>query len=152
MPYAARTKVSPIRTLEEIRRTLSAVGAKNIETAERTTMAAIQFELSERRIRFVLPLPALEQQPRSPRSGKTAAMEKLEQTHRARWRALLACIKAKLVSAQSGIETVEEAFLANIVTKDGSTVWQDVFRRSASEGYLNSPKGGGLALPAGEAP
>jgi predicted secreted protein len=74
-----------------------------------------------------------------------------EQSTRSKWRALLACIKAKLISAESGIETLEEAFLANVVTSEGTTVWQDVVRRSA-DGYLQAPSGTGLMLPAGDAP
>ena len=153
MGYAARTEVSSTRSLEQIKRLLLSVGAKEIQTAERSEAAAIQFELTDRRVRFVLPLPRLDEfgtvKIGNRRRSRTSsqALTAWEQATRAKWRALLACIKAKLVSAQSGIETVEEAFLANIVTSDGSTVWQDVVRKSA-DGYLSPPKGSQLTLPA----
>lgn len=151
--YARGTEVSAVRSLEQIKRLLLGAGAKEIQTAERSTAAAIQFELADRRVRFVLPLPSITDfntvktgpSRRRQRSSSEAARA-WEQAQRSKWRALLACIKAKLVSASSGIETVEEAFLANIVTSDGTTVWQDVVRKSA-DGYLQAPKGRELALP-----
>ena len=155
--YAARTEVSSTRSLEQIKRLLVGVGAKDIQTAESSSAAAIQFELADRRVRFVLPLPSMQEYqvvktgPRTQRQRTSSqTMAAWETVTRAKWRALLACIKAKLLSAQSGIETVEEAFLANIVTQDGSTVWQDVVKRSA-DGYLSAPQHAShLTLPAGE--
>jgi hypothetical protein len=43
---------------------------------------------------------------------------------RARWRALLLVIKAKLESVESGIATFEEEFMAQIVLPDDQTVGQ----------------------------
>lgn len=151
MSYAEGTKVSAMRTLEQIKRILLEVGAKELQTAERAGMAAIQFDLAERRIRFVLPLPPLENYAyvtvRGRRRARTShqALQAWEQGCRERWRALLACIKAKLVSAQSGIETVEEAFLANVVTSTGRTVWENY--RSEPD-RLIPPKGSAFILPA----
>ena len=45
-----------------------------------------------------------------------------DQARRSMFRALLLTIKGKLESAERGIETFEEAFLANIVMPDGRTV------------------------------
>jgi hypothetical protein len=154
--YAKDTKVSSTRSLEQIKRLLMSVGAKEIQTAERSTGAAIQFQLQDRVIRFMMPLGRMEEfgtmTVRGRRKARTAqqTLQAWEQDSRRRWRALHAVIKGKLLSAQSGIETVEESFLANIVTNEGTTVWQDVIRKSA-EGYLDaSGHGYGLALPAGE--
>jgi hypothetical protein len=47
-----------------------------------------------------------------------------EQAVRQRWRALALVIKAKLEAFESGIETFEQAFLANILLPDGQTVGQ----------------------------
>jgi hypothetical protein len=44
-----------------------------------------------------------------------------DQEVRRRWRALGLVIKAKLESVESGIETFESAFMANIVMPDGKT-------------------------------
>jgi hypothetical protein len=49
-----------------------------------------------------------------------------EQACRSRWRALFLCIKAKLESIESGIETFEDAFLAHIQMPDGKTVAEHV--------------------------
>ena len=49
-----------------------------------------------------------------------------EQALRTRWRALLLCIKAKLESVESGIETFDTAFMAQIVLPDGRTVEERV--------------------------
>lgn len=44
------------------------------------------------------------------------------QWRRQRGRALLLVIKAKLESIESGVETFEQAFLANVVLANGETV------------------------------
>jgi hypothetical protein len=147
--YAEGTSVSSTRTLEQIKRMLMTVGATDIATAERTGQAAIVFTLADRRIRFVLPLPPLEQyqtivvRGRKRARSSSQALQAWEQGCREKWRALFACIKAKLVSAQSGIESVEQAFLANVVTSGGRTVWEEV---KANAGYLAQAK----VLPAGD--
>jgi hypothetical protein len=51
---------------------------------------------------------------------------------REKWRAQLLCIKAKLVSVDSGIETFEDAFMAHVVMPDGQTVADHVRPRIAS--------------------
>src|SRR5438309_2332897 len=121
--YAANTEVSSSRSLEQIKRLLLSKGAQDLETAERVGTAAIQFVLADRKIRFVLRLPKLDEFKYSRAGGRartraeSAQHAAWEQACRSRWRALLACIKAKLISAESGIESLEEAFLANVVTK-----------------------------------
>lgn len=150
MSYAEGTKVSAMRTLEQIKRMLIEAKATDIATAERSGQAAIVFVLCDRRIRFVLPLPPMEKfafivvRGRRRARGQGAMLQAWEQACREKWRALHACIKAKLVSAASGIESVEQAFLANVVTSSGKTVWEDVVAMSAN-GYLEAK-----ALPPGE--
>lgn len=68
---------------------------------------------------------------------------------RSRWRALFLCIKAKLESIESGIETFEDAFLAHIQMPDGQSVSDHVRPRIASayetgsmQPLLPAPKGG----------
>ena len=41
---------------------------------------------------------------------------------RAKWRRLLLCIRAKLEAVDNEIESFEEAFLAQLLLPDGSTV------------------------------
>jgi hypothetical protein len=75
----------------------------------------------KRNVMFELPLPKVEafkldglRRTRSPEKQHAA----WEQGCRSSWRALLLAIKAKLVSVESGVESFEEAFLAQLVVKD----------------------------------
>lgn len=104
MTYAARTKVPVNKSKQDIEAVLTKYGAKRFAYYAEPKRASVVFEAAERRIRFDLPLP----------DG--------EQAQRVRWRALLLCIKAKLESVESKIETFEEAFLSHVVLPDGQTV------------------------------
>jgi len=111
MTYAQRTKVPVEKTKTEIETTLARYGADRFAYFTEPAKALIVFEIQNRRVRFDLPLP----------DGVGA---KSDQLRRERWRALLLCIKAKLESVESRIETFEEAFLAHVVMPDGQTVYQ----------------------------
>lgn len=116
--YAAETKVPVEQSRAEIERTLARYGAASFAYAAQPGKATVMFECKDRRVRFDVPL--LVQKP-----GENDASRKTrEQDTRRRWRALLLCIKSKLDSVESGIETFEEAFLAHVVLPDGSTVGQ----------------------------
>lgn len=106
MPYAARTDVPLDRSLGEIVSLLRKSGADRIAQAEEPGRVAVQCFLNDRLLRFAISLP----------EGP--------QARRQRGRALLLVIKAKIESIESGVETFDEAFLANIVTPDGRTVAQ----------------------------
>jgi hypothetical protein len=116
MPYAARTTVPVDRTKTEIEQTLTRYGAERFAYFVEPKAAAVMFEVTGRRIRFNLPLD----------DGPKA-----ERTRRQKWRALLLCIKAKLESVASGIETFEEAFLAHVVMPDNRTVYEHAAPRIA---------------------
>jgi hypothetical protein len=109
--YAQKTKVTVDRTKTEIEQTLIRYGASRFAYFVEPGSAAVVFEAHDRRLRFDLPVP----------KGET---ERDRQLQRQRWRALLLCIKAKLESVASKIETFEEAFLAHVVMPDGGTVYQ----------------------------
>lgn len=109
MAFAEKTKVSVDQTRTEIERTLTRYGADRFAYFSEASHATIVFEAQRRRIRFDLPIPE-------------GADDKSAQARRQRWRALLLCIKAKLESVESKIETFEAAFLAHVVLPDGSTV------------------------------
>lgn len=109
--FAASTKVSVEQTRTEIERTLSRYGANAFAYMSQAGRAIIAFEAVKRHIKITVPLPA----------GDT---DKEKQEARQRWRALLLVIKAKLESVESGIETLEEAFYANIVMPDGRTIYE----------------------------
>jgi len=103
-------------------------GAKQFTTSndEDAGVARIAFRLKNHALLFELQLPkrdALEFT--SYRLGsrvKTrtpdAAFKSWEQACRAKWRALLLTVKAKLVSVASGVESFEEAFLAALVVNN----------------------------------
>ena len=84
--------------------------------------AIITFELNERRIMFELKLPLKEKfTKKTDRWGREksvpldVAFKLWEQACRSAWRGLVLTVKSKLVSVDMGIETFEEAFLAQIV-------------------------------------
>jgi hypothetical protein len=117
MQYAKDTSVNSEQSQAEIRKTLARYGATTFVLLEEGAHAAIMFEVSNRRIRFVLPLPDPndEQYFRIPRRYESrspeAARQKWEQACRQRWRALALAIKAKLEVVERGIATFEEEFL-----------------------------------------
>jgi hypothetical protein len=118
MAYAEQTKVPVEQTKTEIERTLVRYGADRFAYFTEAGKAVIVFEAKDRRLRFDLPLP----------SGED---DKAQKARRQKWRALLLCIKAKLESVASGIESFEEAFLAHVVLPDGNTVGNYVAPRIA---------------------
>lgn len=127
--YAKDTTVTVDSTLQEIRRTLKRYNVTSIATSESDEHVIIAFEMLNRRVRFVLPLPNRDNveytydRNSGPYSRRgTFYEEKYNQAIRQRWRALLLCIKAKLESVESGIETLEEAFMAQLVLADGQTM------------------------------
>ena len=133
--YAAGTEVPVERSRVEIERTLARYGAATFVYGTTVDKAMVQFELHRRRVRFILPLPNRTERRFTHRrvnqydyagSRRTAADAERawEQACRQSWRALLLAIKAKLETVEAGIETFEEAFLAQIVLPDDTTVGQ----------------------------
>lgn len=117
--FAASTRVGVEQTRTEIERTLSRYGATAFAYMSQQGRAIIAFEANKRHIKITVPLPIGES-------------EKEKQEGRQRWRALLLVIKAKLESVESGIETLEQAFYANIVLPNGNTVFEETCARVAA--------------------
>ncbi len=107
--FAQGTKVPVDQTRLEIERTLRRYGADRFMNFVESGRAGIVFELADRRVRFDLKLP-------------TDDDDRARKEQRRLWRALLLCIKSKLESVDSGIESFEEAFLSHVVMPDGKTV------------------------------
>jgi hypothetical protein len=109
MRYAKRTQVSIARSRAEIENIVERYGADQFGSAfdQAGHRAMIQFRISSWLVRFVLPLP-----------------NESEQDQRQRWRALALVIKAKLEAVESQITTIEEEFLAHVVTPSGETFGQ----------------------------
>lgn len=154
MAYAATTNVAVSKTKGEIDGLLRKHRAAGFGIFEEATRAMLVFEMAGRRIVFHLPLPnQMDKRFILTERGKTrtadAAMAAWEQACRSRWRALFLCIKAKLESIESGIESFEDAFLAHIQMPDGHSVSEHVRPRIAQayetgsmQPLLPAPKGG----------
>lgn len=143
MSYAENTTVPFERSVSEIVTMIKRAGAMQIGQMDDAAFYAIQFMLGDRLIRFRLPLPSLNAMPT--RNGRNQTLtvaqrrDRLEQAKRSRARALMLVIKAKLESVESGIETIEQAFLANVVMADGVTVYDRISQPIAIEYQSGRP-------------
>jgi hypothetical protein len=126
--FADNTNVSPEKTKAEIEAVLRKYGADSFVSGWDADRAFVMFRARDRVIRFTVTMPSRKDRSitHTTRGIRTASQqqEAYEQAVRTYWRRLLLCIKAKLESVQSGIETFEEAFLAQIVLPDQTTVGQ----------------------------
>lgn len=105
--FAVNTKVPASQTLTEIQDVLKRYGATHFGYATVPGAVRVGFESMGRRLRFSVPVPDEKKDARG---------------HRQRYRALLLAIKSKLESVASGIETFDEAFMAQVVLPDGRTM------------------------------
>jgi len=134
MAFAEGTSVPVGRTRGEIETLVEKYGATQFASGWLDDMkAAISFVAHGRLVRFVLPLPTKEQivatlkkTQRYQWSTPPASLvdNALAAEQRRRWRCLLLAMKAKLEVVETGIETFEQAFLANIVTSENMTVYE----------------------------
>jgi hypothetical protein len=130
--YAASTDVTSDRSRAEIERTLSRYGATQFMYGYDQTRAIVGFQINNRQVRFVLPLPdrsAREFTHTPTRNQKRTAAQReaaYEQAVRQKWRALNLVIKAKLEAVESGIVTFDAEFLAHLVLPNGRTVADEV--------------------------
>lgn len=134
--YAERTGVSSDKSREEIRKIVQQYGAQKFGTLDEPNRAVIMFEAHDRRIRFILPLPARDEFTRSGRGVRSSAKAidaAHEQAVRQRWRALALAIKAKLESVASKIETFEEAFYAHVVLPNNATIYEQTHAQVAQQ-------------------
>lgn len=105
MTYAKDTKVPVSRTRDEIERTLRRYGAEAFAYGWADGRSQVEFHATGRRVRITVPM-----------------VDVTDQQERARWRAVLLVIKAKLEAIEAGISTFEAEFLANVVLPNGRTV------------------------------
>lgn len=125
MPYAQNTTVPASKSQAEIQALLEKHECGNYGFIRQDGALVVMFDLSNRRIRFTLKLPALKdfRMTASQKTRTKASQESAyDQEVRRLYRALLLTIKAKLESVESGIETFEDAFLAQIVLPSGETM------------------------------
>ena len=126
--YAEKTNVSSEKSRVEIERTLARYGASGFVYGWQGNGALVAFEMSNRRIKFLLPLPSKDAREfthfegRDTKRKPTVVVEAWEQACKQRWRALALAIKAKLEAVACGITSFEEEFMAHIVLPGGQTV------------------------------
>ncbi len=121
MAYASKTPVPIEKTRQEIEHALEKHGAKSFLYAQEGLVAIIGFRLGDYTYRFTIKVPQTPQEARS------------------RWRALLLVIKGRLEGVASGVETIEEAFMANTVMHGGQTVAEWLgpeFKQARVEGRM----------------
>ncbi|TVV75578.1 hypothetical protein [Sphingomonas solaris] len=151
MAYAETTTVAVEKSIAEIIGLLKKAGAVRIGQVEEPGSFTIEFFLSDRRIRFCVILPAIDEMPSVDGRGSTLTAQRrrdiLAQRHRQRARALLLVIKAKLESVESRVETFEQAFLANVVLPGGATVYDSISAPIADQYAGGTP--GQLRLESG---
>lgn len=104
MTYAAKTQTPIAKTRAEIETLLGKHGAAAFGSSQDGETATLAFRMGGYSYRFRMKVPDNDQKARSI------------------WRALLLVIKARLEGVTAGVETVEEAFMANTVMEGGATV------------------------------
>lgn len=125
MKYASGTSVSADKSRTEIERLLVRYGASRFASGWDAHGATIAFEKNTRRIRFLLPLPKVEDfltTPKGQKRASGAAKAACVQETKRRWRALALVIKAKLEAVESGVSAFEDEFLAHMLLPNGETV------------------------------
>lgn len=124
--FAVETAVSPEKSLAEIRALLKTYKASKFAYIEEDERVGVAFEMRGRRVRFIMPMPDKSEakQMGSNQFGYAGSFSqgKYDQLVRSRWRGLVLTIKAKLESVEVGIESFEEAFMAQLVLPSGETM------------------------------
>ncbi len=129
--FATETTVSVEKSLAEIRTLLKRYEAGKFGYIEEDDRVGIGFEMQNRRVRFVMPLPDRadlrvihgSQYGAYGRERSSSEVETAyERAVRSRWRGLVLTIKAKLESVEVGIESFDEAFMAQLVLPSGETM------------------------------
>lgn len=125
MTYAKETTVPWRKTKQEIEDLIEKRGGLTSGIVSNPEVVVIAFEMNDRRIRFTLLLPAMEDFALDPSRRRRPAHQvkpAYEKELRRRWRSLLLTIKSKFVSVEEGVEVFETAFLGQIVMPNGQTI------------------------------
>lgn len=137
--YAKNTSVSSELSRLEIEKILIKYGASGFAYASMPGKAFIGFVMFDRQIKFVLPLPEIDDYRLTPTGRvrtENSKYEAWEQACRQRWRALKLVIQAKLEAVECGISVFEDEFMANIVLPGGETVG-DFMRPQIEKAYIS---------------
>jgi hypothetical protein len=127
MPYAETTTIPLERSIAEIIGMVRKAGGTQVGQLDTGESYIIAFTLGERQMRFTVPLVTEYKGPSKAGNGREIDQARwIDQRNRQKGRALTLVIKAKLESVESGVETFEQAFLANIVVQGGMTVYERI--------------------------
>lgn len=156
MTYAKETSVSVERSRAEIETTVRRYGATAYSSGWNLDgRAQVEFMAHDRRVRFVLTLPARDEQrfklspARRKRLTESQSLAAWEQACRSKWRSLLLAIKAKLEAVASGISVFEDEFMAFVVDPITDATIGDHMRPAIAARYAGQDRP--LGLPAPEA-
>lgn len=123
--YAEGTNVTPLQTLEEIKRTLVRFGADRFGYYEDLESTVVTFQVDNLRVALKMEHPSRQPFEKNsygnPRKAHVVDADH-EQAIRSRWRVLHLAIKAKLALVEEGISTVEREFLSDVVLPNGVSV------------------------------
>lgn len=136
--YAKNTNVSSELSCLEIEKILVKYGAENFAYAMAAGKALIGFTMFERQVKFLLPLPHMDDFKHTPTGQdrtENSQYEAWKQGCRQRWRALNV-IQAKLEAIECGISVFEDEFMSNIVLPGGQTVG-DFMKPQIAEAYIS---------------
>ncbi len=110
--FVRKTQVPAEKSIGEIKRALLKFGCKNFQQGNNKDKGHISFTYEGKKVRINFSIPPF------PGADVTIAqMKKYEKATNIRWREILICIKGKLESVATEIETFEEAFMAHIDSK-----------------------------------
>lgn len=124
--YAEGTTVAASKTRAEIEDYVQKRGATRFAFGYMEDRAGISFVANGIMVRFTVPVPTIDDRRVRDRSRRIGREKAVDEETRRRWRCLLLAIKSKFTTVESGIETFEEAFLANIVTTENMTVYERI--------------------------
>jgi len=144
--YAKGTDVSVDRSQQEIVRLFHRYKVDTYAFGAEPGKASVMFQIGETPIRVGIPVPPRPANDKelNPETGRwVQTMPRWEQDVKECWRALVLLLKANLEAVEREIVTVEQAFMAYLVTGDGRTVGDIVLPQ-----YLEAR--GQLALESGK--
>lgn len=121
--FAEGTDVPVSRSKAEIETLVTRYGAYEFGSATRPGRATIGFAMHDRKIRFDLLLPDVNDERFAPtRTRGRSRQDLFDAECRRLWRCLALMVKAKMEACESGIVTFDDEFMAHIVTPSGQTV------------------------------
>lgn len=126
--YAEGSEVPIGRSRDELERLLARYHAdEGFIYGREGNLEVVGFAAHGRRVRFTVPMPSQDARefthtPSGQRRSASSVASAYEAERRRRWRVFILVVKSKLESVASGVETFEEAFLAQILLPSGETV------------------------------